>query len=67
MTLRLYKKQQFEGSCLLACKGSILTEVPEVFNVYKEACEKEIKHIQWAMQQVSSAKGAYRLFMKKYK
>lgn len=66
MTLHLYKKQQFEGSCLLACKGSILTEVPEVFNVYKEACEKEIKHIQWAMQQVSSAKGAYQLFMKEY-
>ncbi|MCM3545039.1 BadF/BadG/BcrA/BcrD ATPase family protein [Priestia megaterium] len=67
MTLHLYTKQRFEGSCLLACKGSILTEVPEVFDVYKKTCEKEIKHIQWATQRVSSAKGAYQLFMKEYK
>jgi N-acetylglucosamine kinase-like BadF-type ATPase len=67
MTLHLYTKQQFEGDCLLACKGSILTEVPEVFNVYKKECEKEIKHIQWATQRVSSAKGAYQLFMNEYK
>jgi N-acetylglucosamine kinase-like BadF-type ATPase len=67
MTLQLYKKQQFEGGCLLACKGSILTEVPEVFNGYKKACEREIKHTQWAMQQISSAKGAYQLFMNEYK
>jgi hypothetical protein len=52
---------------LLACKGSILTEVPEVFNGYKKACEREIKHTQWAMQQISSAKGAYQLFMNEYK
>ncbi|MED3814285.1 hypothetical protein P4573_18700 [Priestia megaterium] len=52
---------------MLACKGSILTEVPEVFDVYKKACEKEIKHIQWATQRVSSAKGAYQLFMNEYK
>lgn len=55
----------FEVPISIAVKGGILCSVPEIYAEFKRYCENYINEINFIQSEISSAKGAYFLAVKK--
>jgi len=65
ITVDVYKKMSFEVPISIAVKGGILCSVPEIYAEFKRYCENYINEINFIQSEISSAKGAYFLAVKK--
>jgi len=64
MTVRLYRKLQFESEIWIGIKGSILTQVANVRDAFAETIHLEIENVNVIDEQTSATIGAYYLALK---